>query len=98
MRTRTGFGSSPVALVAAAAVRNRRAATVRITSQPQNGSVRPKPPGECRSYGTRLLALHLRLGDGAAIASQQHLHRLDRLPLPEAKANLGAVIVGVDVL
>jgi len=38
------------------------------------------------------------LGDRADIAGQKHLHGQDTLPVGEGKADLRAIVVGVDVL
>src|SRR5579884_1198069 len=41
---------------------------------------------------------HVRLGDGADVAGQEHLHGDDALPVGVVEGDLGALVVGPDVL
>src|SRR5262249_22959735 len=44
------------------------------------------------------LLQHIRLGDRAKVTCQQHLYRHDLLPVGVAQRDLGAVVLGLDVV
>src|SRR5262245_30461235 len=67
--------------------------------RPEHSGWRAQRSGRSRSrLATNSIGLLFRISHGAGIAGQEHLQRLNGLPLGEAELDDGPFVVGFDIL